>query len=242
MHHYVYITTNLSNGKQYVGDHSTKNLEDNYLGSGVYLKKSIEKYGKENFVREILEFFDTKQKAFDGQEKWINECDTLTPNGYNLSPTGGYGTFGGSMSEETRRKIGKIHKGRKVSKETKEKISKALKGRVKSSKECENIRQSKLGRKNPMFGKNLTTETKEKMSNSHKGQIAWNKDIKLSKETKEKMSIAGKNKIFTKKHKNKISLSHKERKKIYCSHCNKFFFPQHFSRWHGDNCKLNKNI
>jgi len=240
MYHYVYITTNLINGKQYVGDHSTDNLNDTYLGSGNYLKKSIKKHGKEKFEREILEFFDTKQEAFDAQEKWINEHNTILPNGYNLSPTGGHGTFGGNMSEETKRKISEGNRGKKVSKETKEKMSKSLKGRVKSLEERKNIRQSKLGKKNPMFGKNLTEETKKKMSKSHKGQVPWNKNIKLSKETKEKMSNSGKIKIFTEDHKKKISLSYKEREKIYCIHCNEFFFPQHFGRWHGSNCKRNK--
>ena len=53
MHHYVYIITNQLNGKQYVGDHSTNNLEDGYLGSGVLLLRAKKKYGKENFSREV---------------------------------------------------------------------------------------------------------------------------------------------------------------------------------------------
>jgi len=69
---YVYITTNLINGKQYIGDHSTNNLNDRYLGSGLVLKRSIKKYGKENFERKTLEFFDTKEEAFDAQEKYKN--------------------------------------------------------------------------------------------------------------------------------------------------------------------------
>ena len=94
MKHYVYITTNLVNGKQYVGDHSTNKLDDNYLGSGALLFKKLNEYKRENFKKEILEFFDTKQEAFNAQEKYINEYKTLVPNGYNISPTGGVGIPG----------------------------------------------------------------------------------------------------------------------------------------------------
>lgn len=88
-YHYVYITTNLINGKQYVGDHSTDNLDDGYLGSGRYLAAAVKKYGKENFKLEILEQSFERSKVFKLQEKYINQFNTLTPNGYNIHKTGG---------------------------------------------------------------------------------------------------------------------------------------------------------
>jgi group I intron endonuclease len=49
----VYLTTNIINGKKYIGSHYTS-LNDGYFGSGVYIKKALKKYGSENFTREIL--------------------------------------------------------------------------------------------------------------------------------------------------------------------------------------------
>lgn len=56
MNHLVYQTTNKLNNKIYIGVHSTKNINDGYLGSGTALKKAVKKYGKQNFKRIILNF------------------------------------------------------------------------------------------------------------------------------------------------------------------------------------------
>ena len=48
----IYKTTNLTTGKIYVGQDSKNN--PNYFGSGKYIFRSIKKYGKENFKKEIL--------------------------------------------------------------------------------------------------------------------------------------------------------------------------------------------
>lgn len=43
MHYIIYETTNNKNGKKYIGCHVTDNLNDEYLGSGKYLKIAIKK-------------------------------------------------------------------------------------------------------------------------------------------------------------------------------------------------------
>lgn len=128
--HFVYITTNITNGKKYIGDHSTKNLNDSYLGAGQALKLAVKKYGAKNFKREILELFETKQDAFDAQEKYIQKFNTMSPNGYNLSPTGGT-EMGGILSEETKKKISKAtskaQKGKPLTEFHKSQLSKGKK-------------------------------------------------------------------------------------------------------------------
>ena len=53
-HYLIYQTTNLVNGKIYIGKHETFNIEDNYFGSGKYLKRAIKKHSLENFEFKIL--------------------------------------------------------------------------------------------------------------------------------------------------------------------------------------------
>jgi hypothetical protein len=177
---YVYITTNLINGKQYIGDHSTNKKDDNYIGSGKYLLYALDKYGIENFERKILEFFDTKENAFNAQEKYINEYNTLVPNGYNISPKGGH-QCKNSVSESTKKLLrisakkqfysleyriahGEITKLKMNNPVIKKKQIEARKKRAPHSKET----RKKMSK--TRTGKKHSEETKEKMRNSHLGK------------------------------------------------------------------------
>jgi hypothetical protein len=51
---YVYKTTNLNNGRCYIGKRTKPIFDENYFGSGAALQSAIKKYGKENFKVEIL--------------------------------------------------------------------------------------------------------------------------------------------------------------------------------------------
>jgi len=53
--------------------HSTDDLEDGYLGSGKRLWYSIKKYGKENHVREIVEFFSDRESLKKQEIQIITE-------------------------------------------------------------------------------------------------------------------------------------------------------------------------
>jgi group I intron endonuclease len=99
----VYKTTNLINGKIYVGQDS-KN-DKNYLGSGVILLKAIKKYGITAFKKEIIDVAETKEELNTKEIFWINEYNSRDKNiGYNIT-AGGDGCLGCKASSETKIKM-----------------------------------------------------------------------------------------------------------------------------------------
>jgi hypothetical protein len=83
----IYKTTNLINGKYYVGKDQKNNPE--YLGSGMLLTKAIKKYGKENFKKEILEECFNKEELATRERYWIEKLDARNKKiAYNIGEGG----------------------------------------------------------------------------------------------------------------------------------------------------------
>lgn len=200
----IYKTTNLINGKIYVGKDAKNN--PNYLGSGNLIKLAIIKYGKENFKKEILEICVDDNELSEKEIYWINKLDSINLLiGYNLSEGGIGGCLGCKRSDESKEKIKGVNNpfyGKHHSDETKRKIS--------------DIHKGKLG---PNNGKVLSIETKNKISETKIGSIPWNKgktNVYSEERLNElKKSALGNSNCLGKKHsdetKNKISEKAKNR-------------------------------
>ena len=81
---YFYKITNQINGKYYFGVHSTNNIDDGYMGSGVALKRAYKKYGIENFSKEILHYFDNADDMYSFEEEYVNVDLVNNPECYNM--------------------------------------------------------------------------------------------------------------------------------------------------------------
>ena len=80
----IYETTCKVNGKKYRGFHVTSNPNDDYLGSGSFLKKAIRKYGAENFEKHVLEFCESFEAMLIAEAKWVDESWISREDTYNL--------------------------------------------------------------------------------------------------------------------------------------------------------------
>lgn len=89
-YHIIYKTTNLINQKFYIGAHSTNDVNDGYIGSGFNLNTAIKKYGKQNFIREILHTFDSPSSMMDKEKEIVTPTLIARFDVYNIVE-GGYG-------------------------------------------------------------------------------------------------------------------------------------------------------
>ena len=170
-YHYIYKTTNLKNGKYYIGMHSTNNLEDGYMGSGKRLRRSLIKYGKENFKSEILEFLPERKTLVEREKEIVNEellKDTLS---MNLKQGG----EGGTINDEHRKnlKIGasKYQKNKwLIDSDYRDKIKKLLLDNI--------VKNNLLGKinYNNFEGRKHTEDTKNKMRDVKIGMYVGEKN------------------------------------------------------------------
>jgi group I intron endonuclease len=197
----IYSIRNIINNKIYIGQ--SKNFIKRKLNhireltrnkhANIHLQNSWNKYGKLNFIFSILEQCDILLLS-EREQYWLDYYGGINDNStYNLGAI-----KNGSLSEETKKRIGIANKGKKISEKRKLEISEFHKGQTwnlgrKMSEETkEKIRQANLGKK-------VSNETRKKISDKNKGK-------KISDETKLKISIANKGR--------KISIEQREHLRI----------------------------
>lgn len=102
MSYILYKTTNMINGKYYVG--VTNGNNPFYKGSGTALKAAFKKYGKSSFKRETLEEFLTEDDAFRRESEVVNIDFVNNPSTYNIK-VGGKGGTGQLKTAEHKKRI-----------------------------------------------------------------------------------------------------------------------------------------
>lgn len=151
---FIYKTTNLINGKIYVGQ-SSKDIDVEYFGSGRILLKAIKKYGKENFIREIIEVCCDKNELNNKEIFWINELKSCDTNiGYNIS----IGGEGGNLGEEVNKKISEKSRIRMMGNSIRKGMTAPNKGVPMSEEQKKKLRKPK------------TEEHKKKLSDAKIGK------------------------------------------------------------------------
>lgn len=221
----IYKIVNNLNGKFYVGSSTNlhKRESDHFSGlrrgnhPNLYLQRSYNTYGEENFTFCILETCEIVY-LLEREQHYI---DTLNPE-YNISRVAG-NTLGYKHTKETLEHLRSIkvgiplsekHKasltGRTFSDEHKANLSSALagndncKGFIHTKETRDKISSVRMGNKN-CVGYKHTEEAKLNMSLAHKG-------VGTSAETRLKMSLAHKGKKMSEETKLKLSIANKGKK------------------------------
>lgn len=167
MFYTLYKITNNINGKIYIGTHKTDNLDDGYFGSGKHLKNSINKYGIENFTKEIMQVFSSAEAMFDMEALLVNDEFVKRKDTYNIRE-GGFGGFDHCNFLE-RTKEWKERLSTSLSGENNPMYGKpgAFSGKTHTEETRIRISKGQYGDNNHNYGKHHTEETKQKIGQSN---------------------------------------------------------------------------
>lgn len=175
----VYLVTNKINGKKYIGKDT--NNRSNYMGSGTYIKQAIQKYGKHNFEKTILEYCNSKEELILKEEYWLKKFDVENnPEFYNKTNK----SFGNSgQTEEGKKRISIAKKGWQPTEEQKTKMSENRKGHSMYTDEWkQKISKSTQGIKKSEEYKELMKEKMEGNTNRRKKVIQYDMEGNFIKE------------------------------------------------------------
>jgi group I intron endonuclease len=144
----IYKVTNTINGKIYVGKQT--NNRKNYYGSGKLIKQAIQKYGIENFTKEIIDEVVGDVLGSEREIYWITKLKAL--DGYNLEIHGNGGEISERqrrMNSETVKKMWQDPNSIFNTPEYRNRLSNAGKKRVWSEETKKKISNGRIGKDNP---------------------------------------------------------------------------------------------
>lgn len=157
MFHFIYKTYS-SSGLYYYGRHTTKNINDGYLGSGKWIKSIKD---KSNLKREIILFCENQEELLKKEEEYITKHinDPKCMN-FNERPVG----FSLLNNPNT------LLKGTKILSERVRGEKNGMYGKTHSDQYKKYLSENMKGEKNHFYGKSHTDEVKEKISKANKGR------------------------------------------------------------------------
>jgi group I intron endonuclease len=163
MRPYIYLVKNQQNKIVYVGQQiGTKSLNE-YQGSGLLLNRAYNKYGKDYFKQEIVEYCNVDELN-DKEKLYIKQYNTKFPHGYNLTE-GGDGMKGYKYNNNQKQNISNAKNGQKYPKEHGEKIRQAKLGKKRDPETINKIIQTKASKHNIKIDLSLKNQSR---SNSQK--------------------------------------------------------------------------
>lgn len=186
---YIYkitCTAGSFKGKFYYGQHTTDNLDDEYTGSGILIRRYFKKY-PDKYIKEIISFHNSQEELNQA------EYDIIHPNLNNsLCLNLIEGGTGGALSEISRKKMSESKKGKPswnkgktgiYSKETIDKFKHAPKSNqyIKAKQNGITLTISEETRKKiseAFKGKHHTQESKNRISETVKHLIWVTKEDK----------------------------------------------------------------
>jgi len=146
----IYKTTNLVNGKFYIGK-DTKNCKT-YLGSGKLLQKALKKYGRSNFTKETLQVCSTLDELNKAEVYWIRLLNARNKTlAYNIAEGGDGGNLRTGIVPWNSGKTGIYSENTliKMRRPKSDEYKRKMREYIKTKEHCLNISKSKIGKAQP---------------------------------------------------------------------------------------------
>ena len=249
---HIYKIVCIPTGEYYYGVHNGNNTSK-YTGSGKLLKSKINKYGLDNFTKEILLTFDTIEEAYEYEAVIVNKKTIRknNPKSLNLSE-GGKGFTSEAAVANAKAQYKKM--GVEGQKEFALKGVNAINAKLKAEgrKTEVGVKAGKLSWEGFNTSEERSKESKRRQSGiTHEqrvatGKLSWegfNTPEERSKEIKRRQSGVSKEQRVAAAKKGAIAAAKSPKGmnnvKKQCPHCPMACNPGLYSRFHGDMCKHN---